>query len=147
MSKLGQRTEDRLEETKRVARVLHIIQRVGAQPRAWTRKRLARDFELSERMIDKDLQLIRNGLCYDLRRGRDGYYFVGGPLLKPIELTVPEALALALAAQQARDTATVDGAVIGAALARLEAALPGGIVPYLRRAGEGAGLPFGPVRE
>lgn len=139
--------EPRLEETKRISRVLRIIQLIGAQPRAWTRERLMQEFELSARMIDKDLELIRHGLCYDLRRGRGGYYFVGGPLLKPIELTVPEALALALAAQQARDTGTVDAAVIAGVLARLESALPPAIVPYLRRAAEAHALPFGPMKE
>lgn len=139
--------ETRLEETKRIARVLRIVQLLSAQPRAWTRRRLAQEFELSERMIDKDLELIRNGLCYDLRHVREGYYFVSGPLLKPIELTIPEALALALAAQQARDTGTVDAALIGGVLARLEGALPRGIVPYLRRAADATPAPFGPVRE
>lgn len=135
------------EEAKRIGRVLRIVQLIGAYPRQWTRARLAGEFELSERQIDKDLELIRHALCYDLRRSHDGYYFERGPSLKPVDLTVPEALALALGAQQARDTGSVDAAVVAAALARLEAALPPAIVPYLRRAAEGHQRAFGPVRE
>lgn len=139
--------ERRLEETKRLARVLRIVQTIAARPREWTRARLTAEFEVSARTIDKDLELIRHGLCYDLRREREGYYFVRGPLLEPIEMTVPEALALALASQQARDTGTVDAGVIGSVLGKLEAALPWAIVPYLRRAADGTPAPFGPARE
>lgn len=140
------RSVERLEETKRISRVLRTVQLISLHPRAWTRERLAGEFEISERMIDKDLELIRHGLCYDLRRGRGGYYFAKGPVLKPINLTVPEALALALAAQLARDTGTAEPEVIGSVLGKLESGLPLGIVPYLRRAGKSVQVPFGPVR-
>jgi predicted DNA-binding transcriptional regulator YafY len=137
-----------LEETKRIGRVLRIIQLISAQPRIWTRRSLAVEFELSERMVDNDLQLIRHALRFELRRShREGYYFVGGPLLKPITLSIPEVLALALAAQQARATGTVDSGAIAGALANLEDALPPGIVPYLRRtAAETSEPAFPPVR-
>lgn len=143
----GEGSERRLEETKRVARVLRIVNLIGAQPRAWTRARLTQEFELSSRAIDKDLELIRNGLEFELRRAREGYYFVRGPVVKPIEMTVPEALALALASQQARDTGTVDASVIGSVLGKLEQALPRTIVPYLRRADDRSALPYGPAHE
>jgi predicted DNA-binding transcriptional regulator YafY len=144
----GGRAERRLEETKRIGRVLRILQAIGAQPRAWTRGRLAEQFEVSERMIDKDLELIRHALRYELRRGKDGYYFADGPPLRPVQLSVPELLALALAAQQARDTGTVDRGTLAGALGRLEEALPMEVVPYLRRAGlDGGRLPFGPSRD
>jgi predicted DNA-binding transcriptional regulator YafY len=138
----------RLEETKRIARILRMVQLVSAQPRTWTRSALAREFELSERMIDHDLELIRHGLRYDLRRGKSGYYFAQGPISNPIQLTTPEVLALALAAHGARSTGTVDGGVIQSALARLEDALPSAIVPYLRRAaGERPTGVFGPLAD
>jgi len=140
-------SEPRLEETKRIARVLRIVQMISAQPRVWTRRRLSQELEIGERMIDKDLELIRHGLCFDLRRVPDGYYFQQGPLLKPLELTASEALALALAAQQARDTGTVDAGVIGGVLAKIEAALPRAVVPYLRRAGDAPAAPFAPAKE
>lgn len=87
-------------------------------------------------------------LRYELCRGRTGYYFTRAPVVKPLELSIPETLALALAAQQARDTGTVDRTVVAGALTKLEDGLPSGIVPYLRRATHdqfAAGL--GSVRE
>jgi hypothetical protein len=44
-----------LEETKRIARLLRIVQLISAHPRSWTRSRLAQEFELSERMLDNDI--------------------------------------------------------------------------------------------
>lgn len=126
--------EPRLEETKRIGRVLEIVQRVSAQPRSWTRSRLADEFGISQRMVDNDLQLIRNSLRYELRRGRSGYYFERGPIVRPLNLAVPEVLALVLAAQGVRDTGSVEPETISAALGKLEGALPAGIVPYVRRA-------------
>ncbi len=62
-------------ETTRVARILDIIWRIDNAPRRWTRKRLAEVFEVSERSITSDLDIIRHGLRFDLQndRGR-GYY-------------------------------------------------------------------------
>ncbi len=140
--------ESRPEETKRIARVLRIVQFIGSQPRSWSRARLAREFELSERMIDNDLQLIRHGLRYELSRANSGYYFVDGPPARALHLSLPETLALALAAQLARDTGTVDAAVVAGALAQLEGALPPRIVPYLRRAtNDTERAPFGPTHQ
>ena len=45
-----------------IARVLRIIQLIGSYPRQWSRTRLAAEFEVSYRMIDNDLQLIRHAL-------------------------------------------------------------------------------------
>ncbi|MBV9279751.1 MAG: WYL domain-containing transcriptional regulator [Chloroflexi bacterium] len=142
-----QRGEPHLEETKRVARILRIVQLIDAEPRRWTRKRLAEEFGRSDRMVANDLEVIRHGLLYDLQSTRGGYYFTDGPMVKPIHLTIAEALALALAAQQARDTGTVDRATAASGLARLEAALPPGIVPYLRQAADSRQPAFGPVRD
>lgn len=147
MLKVVSPPEPRLEETKRVSRVLRIVQLVSAQPRVWTRGRLAGKFEVSERTIDKDLQLVRHGLRFDLRRSAGGYHFAGDPATKTVHLSLSEALALALAAQQARDTATVDSGTIAGALARIEDALPASVVPYLRRADGGSSMsPFRPAR-
>jgi predicted DNA-binding transcriptional regulator YafY len=139
--------EPRLEETKRIGRVLRIVQLIGAQPRVWTRRRLAESLEVSERMIDNDLQLIRHAVRLVLRRGAGGYYFVGSPMVKPVDLSIAEALALVLAAQQARDTGSVDGPTIAAALARVESALPPLIVPYVRRANLMRNTPTGPLHD
>ncbi|MBV9282630.1 MAG: WYL domain-containing protein [Chloroflexi bacterium] len=140
--------EPRLEETKRLARVLRIIQLVAGQPRCWSRRRLAAEFEVAERTIDADLQLIRHGLRYGLCRGQGGYYLTNSPIVKPVQLSLPEAVSLAIAAQQARDTGTVDAGSVAAALAQLEGALPPGVVPYLRQAASGDSFtPSTPARD
>ncbi|HLJ68620.1 MAG TPA: WYL domain-containing protein [Chloroflexota bacterium] len=138
----------RLEETKRIGRVLAMVERIRAEPRRWSRSRLAESFEISERMVDNDLQLIRNALRCELCRDRSGYYFERGPLLHPLQLTLPEVLALTLAAQEARDTGSVDPSTIAGVLGKLEAALPAGVVPYVRRAAaERAQALVTPVRD
>jgi predicted DNA-binding transcriptional regulator YafY len=128
------RNAPRLEETKRIGRVLEIVQLIGSQPRAWTRARLAGEFEISERMIDNDLQLIRNSLRYELRHDHSGYYFARGPVMRAVDLSTPEVLALVLAAQAARDTGSVEPGTIAGVLGKLEAALPAPVLPYVRRA-------------
>ncbi|HZS93990.1 MAG TPA: WYL domain-containing protein [Chloroflexota bacterium] len=128
-----ERHAGRLEEVKRISRVLRIVQLIASRPRIWSRRKLAAEFEVSERMIDNDLQIIRHALRYDLRRDRNGYYFADGPSLGPLTLSVPEALALLVSAEQARDTGSVDPGTIASALAHLEGALPAGIIPHLQR--------------
>jgi predicted DNA-binding transcriptional regulator YafY len=123
----------RLEETKRIGRVLRILRLIDAQPRQWTRAGLADELEVSERAIDNDLQLIRHSLRYELCRTRTGYCFTEGPITNPVNLSLPELLALALAAQAARDTGSVDPVTVASALTNLEVALPPQLLPYLRR--------------
>lgn len=136
--------ESRLEENKRLGRVLRIVQLIAANPKGWTRARLAEHFELSTRQIDKDIEMIRHALRYELNRASTGYYFDSGPLLKPIQLDLAEALALSVAAQQGRDTGSVERPAVASALSKLEEALPAEVVPYLRRAGEATA--FQPVQ-
>lgn len=143
---LPPRMPARLEETKRIGRVLRILRIIDAQPRQWTRARLAQELEVSERAIDNDLQLIRHSLRYDLKRSRAGYWFEQSPVTRPVSLPIPEVLALALAATAVRDTGSVDSATVASALARLEAALPARLVPYLRRvAAESAARVISPM--
>jgi len=79
----------RADEIWRLARVLLIMTWIGIAPRRWTRA------ALSERQVDKDLQIIRHGLRCELVRARDGYYFFTKlPELLPVCYTAPEALAL-----------------------------------------------------
>lgn len=134
MTNKARASENRLEETKRIGRVLRIVQLLAHEPRRWSRMRLAAEFEVSERMIDKDLHLIRHALAYEVGHAHTGYYFERGPELQPVELTVPEVLALALAIHQARVTGSTDAALMGSVQAKLEEALPPGIVPHLKRA-------------
>lgn len=50
-----------LEGAKRVARLLDIAARIGARPKAWTRRMLARTFWIGERRIQQDLELACPG--------------------------------------------------------------------------------------
>lgn len=141
------RNDPRLEETKRIARVLRLLNLLQSQPRRWTRAGLSREFEISERMLDNDLQLLRHGLGCVVRRTRTGYFIESGPVLNALRLSVPEALALALAAQHARDARVIDPVPLSGALTHIEEALPAAILPYLRRAGVALAPPIqGPVR-
>jgi predicted DNA-binding transcriptional regulator YafY len=124
----------RLQETRRISRVLRIITLISARPRHWTRAALAQRFEVSERMIEKDLELIRHGLAYELDRSPQGYFFSREPAVQPLHLATAEALSLVLAAQQSLMTGTADRAALSAALARLEDALPPAVARHARLA-------------
>src|SRR5947209_6100216 len=78
------------EETKRLGRVLKIATLLMSQPYRHTRARLAADYEVSERSIDRDLTLLR-GLGYELDHDRErGYAFARTPPLPPVPLTLPD---------------------------------------------------------
>jgi predicted DNA-binding transcriptional regulator YafY len=49
-----------------------MLRLIQEEPRTWTRARLAEHFEISERMCDKDLALLRQA-GYDPRRFAGGY--------------------------------------------------------------------------
>jgi predicted DNA-binding transcriptional regulator YafY len=115
----------KLPETTRIARILELIWLISRDPRRWTRKDLAKRFEISERMITADLDLLRHGLGLDAKseRGR-GYYFTSVPSLPAVSYTLPEALALILAAQSARQLSGISQGDLSAAIARLSAVIP-----------------------
>ena len=124
--------EDRLEETKRVARVIKLAALLTAQPGRWRRASLSARYEVGERQIARDLELLR-GCGYAIRHTPGGYIFEHAPTLPALSLSVPEVLTLALAAGLARDAGDVDTATLGAALAKLEALVPPGALGLLRR--------------
>lgn len=115
----------KLPETTRVSRILEIIWNITRSPRTWTRKRLADQFEVSERMITNDLDVIKHGLKFDLEndRGR-GYYFARVPQLPSVSYSLSEALALVLAAQSARRIGGIPHADLSSAIARLSSVFP-----------------------
>ncbi|MEW6573829.1 MAG: WYL domain-containing transcriptional regulator [Bacillota bacterium] len=125
----------RLEETKRVSRIIELVQIIAASPRRWSRQDLAARFEVSERMIQKDLQIIRHGLKLQLVRSPEGYYFGKTPVLPVLQFTFAEALALLLAIQAARQLSGLGSAELAAALGRLEALFPRELAALLRQAG------------
>ncbi len=121
------------EETKRTRRVIEILNVLSAQPRRWTQARLAKSFGVTERQIRRDMVLMRQGLLYQIERQKGGLVICGAPALPPLHLPLPEAIALALAANLARDSDDIDPATLGSALARLEALVPPETLTLLRR--------------
>ncbi len=125
--------ERKAEETKRLARVLRIAGRITSQPHYWRRPQLAAEFGVSDRSIDRDLELLR-GLGYEITHSKtDGYAFARTPALPPVLFSLPDVLALTLAAELARDSGDIDTASLGAALAHLLNALPKAGRPLLQR--------------
>lgn len=121
------------EETKRTSRILEIVQIIAIAPRRYLRRDLADRFEISERMIQKDLDVIRHGLKLPLMHSREGYYFEEMPRLPVLQYTFAEALALLLAVQAARQVSGVGSVELAAAVARLEALFPSEFTPLLRQ--------------
>jgi predicted DNA-binding transcriptional regulator YafY len=129
----------RLPEATRIARVLDIIWRISAAPRYWTRKRLAEEFEVSERMITADLEIIRHRLRFELRSERgSGYYFVAVPQLPSVTYSVPEALALVLAAEAGRQNPGIPQGDLASAIARLASVIPSELRVMVQRFADSA---------
>ncbi len=124
----------KLEETRRTARVLDMIQQIATAPHRWRRHSLADRYEVSERQIQKDMEIIRHRLLLPLCRDSDGYYFEHIPRLPTVSYTFAEALALLLAARVAQAMPGVNSAELAAAIARLESLFPEDFVPLLRQA-------------
>jgi len=124
----------KLEETKRTSRILEIVQIIATAPRRYLRRDLAQRFEISERMIQKDLEVIRHGLKLALLHSPDGYYFEEMPRLPVLQYTFAEGLALLLAVQAARQVSGIGSTELAAAVARLEALFPAEFTPLLRQA-------------
>ena len=122
------------EETKRTSRILEIVQMIATSPRRYLRRDLAARFEVSERMIQKDLEVIRHGLRLTLVHSPEGYYFEETPHLPALQYTFTEALALLLAVQAARQVSGVGSTELAAAVARLESLFPAEFTPLLQQA-------------
>jgi predicted DNA-binding transcriptional regulator YafY len=125
---------ENLQETRRMARLLKLVQYIANAPRQWTRQRLAAHFEVSERQITKDLELLRQGLHLDARHARNGYYFEHVPRLPTVAFSFEEALALLLAVQAGSGLVGVDTAALAAAVGRLGSLFPIDLRPIVRAA-------------
>jgi predicted DNA-binding transcriptional regulator YafY len=89
-------------------------------------------------MITADLQIIRNRLRFDLRSAPGaGYYFVGVPQLPSVSYSLPEALALMLAAEAGRQNPGIPQADLAAALGRLASVMPPEVRQLTTRLAEG----------
>lgn len=131
------RAPQMIDEIKRTSRVLEMLLLIASSPERYTRKRLAERFEIGERMVTKDLAILRHGLRLDLRRSADGYYFGETPNLPALQYSFAEALALLTAVQAAQQGPSSHNPDLAAAIARLEALFPPEFLPLLRRATAG----------
>lgn len=124
--------ERKAPETTKLGRILKIAGRITSQPGQWSRAQLANEFEVAERTIDRDLEMLR-GLGYEITQSKTaGYSFAHTPALPPVLLSLPDVLALTLAAELARDRGDIDPASLGAALARLIDLVPAQGRPMLQ---------------
>lgn len=121
------------EEMKRTSRILELVQMVASAPSRYLRRDLAQHFEISERMVQKDLEVIRHGLKLPLRHSLTGYYFEKMPTLPALQYSFPEALALLLAVDAGQRVRGVEMPSLAAAVARLESLLPAELTPLLRQ--------------
>ena len=140
MGKLGLPAGMRYDDMRRTARVLEIVQDIARAPRRWRRRTLAERYEVCERMIQKDLLIIREKLKLPLKNDGDGYYFERLPQLPTVSYSFTEALALLLAAKSARVVPGVDSSELAAAVARLESVFPEEFSSVLRKL-SGLGVP------
>lgn len=118
------RCEGTLEETKRVARLLDIVARISTRPKTWTRRALSLAFEISERRIQEDLEILVHRLHLPLAHCRTGYYLREPNSLPAVTFAFGEAAALLLAGSVGRATSGVSSVELTAALARLKEVFP-----------------------
>ncbi|MBK8048902.1 MAG: WYL domain-containing protein [Anaerolineales bacterium] len=121
------------EELKRTSRIIEMVRMIANAPERYNRKALADRFEISERMIGKDLEVIRHGLKLPLLHSKQGYSFENTPHLPLLQYSFSEALALLSAVQAALQMAEIGSPDLAAAIARLEALFPAEFVPLLRQ--------------
>jgi predicted DNA-binding transcriptional regulator YafY len=121
-------------QIRRTARVLEIIQQIATRPGFWTRKKLAERHELSVRMIQKDLELIRIRLGLPLVFENGAYLFERLPQLPTTTYSFAEAVALLTAARLAQAVPGINSAELAAAIARVESIFPDTLQPLLREA-------------
>ena len=112
------------QETRRISRILELIQIITALPGRCRRRDLAARFEISERMIQKDLDVIRNGLKLTLGRSAEGYRFDELPRLPAVGFSFAEGISLLLAVEAGRRNTGIGTADLEAAVGRLRGLFP-----------------------
>ncbi|MGC8492581.1 MAG: helix-turn-helix transcriptional regulator [Syntrophobacteraceae bacterium] len=112
------------EETKRISRILELIRIINARPDRYRRRDLAARFEISERMIQKDLDVIRNGLKLALGRSAEGYRFEEVPKLPAVGFSFAEAVSVLLAVEAGRANTGIGALDLDAAVERLLGLFP-----------------------
>lgn len=117
-------SSEKPDEYRRVARVLEMTQMIAMRPGWWKRKTLAERYEISERQVQKDLDVIRHGLKLLLVHDGAGYTLKDMPRLPAVQYSFSEALALLLAVQAAQQVSAIGSPDLAAALARLQSIFP-----------------------
>lgn len=128
------------EETKRISRILELIQIITAGPGRYRRRDLAARFEISERMVQKDLEVIRHGLKLALGRSTEGYRFDDLPRLPAVGFSFAEAVSLLLAVEAARRNTGIGTADLEAAVTRLRGLFPPEFARHVRALGKPAAM-------
>ncbi len=136
MSTLNIPSGGRDNQIRRTARILEIIQQIATRPSLWNRKKLADYYEISERMITKDLELIRVRLGLRVDFDGNGYVFSRLPHLPTTTYSLSEAISLLTAARLAQAVPGVNSTELAVAIARLESIFPDELQPLLREATE-----------
>lgn len=121
-------------QIRRTARVLEIIQQIALSPGQWSRRELSQFHEISERTIQKDLEIIRVRLGLPLIHDGTAYSFERLPHLPTAAYSFSEAVALLMAARAAQTLPGINSSELAAAIARLESVFPDGLRPLLREA-------------
>ncbi|MHC1729600.1 MAG: helix-turn-helix transcriptional regulator [Syntrophobacteraceae bacterium] len=122
----------RLEETKRIGRVIQIIQMIASNPGRYLRRTLAEHFEVSERMIQKDLDIIRNSCKFDLLHSPAGYSFECVPRF-PLKFSLSEALSLLMAVDAAWQISGVGSSELAASIDKLKSIFPAEFISLLNK--------------
>ncbi len=124
----------KLEETKRVSRILTILEYLSfPKGRRARRRELAEKFEVSERQITNDLQVIRHGLGIELSRDARGYYLKVVPKLPSAPFDFRDAINLVISLKAALDTGLVDANRLQSAIERLLDLFPENLRSFLKR--------------
>lgn len=122
---------NQMPELQRISRVLQMVSLIANHPNRWRRKALSERFSVSERQISKDLDLIRHGLRYELPPSKGGYAFTTVPRLPAVSYSLPEALAILLAAQAASQMPGVPHGDLAKAIGRIISIMPAEFHPLL----------------
>lgn len=123
-------------QIRRTARVLEIIQQIALSPGQWSRRDLSQHHEISERTIQKDLEIVRIRLGLPLVHDGTAYSFERLPHLPTAAYSFSEAVALLMAARAAQTLPGINSSELAAAIARLESIFPDGLRPLLREAAD-----------
>lgn len=108
-----------------MARIMEIASLIYAQPRQWTRRRLAERFGVTMTTIQRDINLLSEMEIEIVPHGKQGYEVASDFFLPPLNLDFEETLALTIAANHYRASEGKEAIeVIDRAINKITAVLP-----------------------